>query len=239
MSNLSFGFSRVICWCCWAFFGMQYGLHIPDEWDGGRMQPIFMCFGIELSASSINFRTCLACPLADTSNNRRYIYLPVKTAVQSPCSHTSSCNKFIQTVYHNMARHSHSSDIFFQQILVDISPTFWAPEATELSPELYVSRGCGAWCFLLGRDTVIKRHFLGTVKCTLVQGLRLCTGHTAHRGSRGIALVFHDHGTRRGWGVSVTFGNSSETLLCSVFVSSQSKACGCSVVLVASLMLST
>ena len=42
------------------------------------------------------------------------------------------------------------------------------------------------------------------VKCTLVQALRLCTSRTAHRGSRGIALLFHDHGTRRGWGVSVT-----------------------------------
>ena len=35
------------------------------------------------------------------------------------------------------------------------------------------------------------------VKCTLVQALRLCTGRAAHRGSRGIALPFHDHGTRR------------------------------------------
>ena len=42
------------------------------------------------------------------------------------------------------------------------------------------------------------------VKVTLVQALRLCTGRTAHRGSRGIALHFLDHGTRRGWGVSVT-----------------------------------
>ena len=42
------------------------------------------------------------------------------------------------------------------------------------------------------------------VKCTLVQALRLCTGRTAHRGSRGIALLFLDHGTRREWGVSVT-----------------------------------
>jgi len=42
------------------------------------------------------------------------------------------------------------------------------------------------------------------VKCILVQALRLCTGHTTHRGSRGIALPFLDHGTRRGWGVSVT-----------------------------------
>ena len=42
------------------------------------------------------------------------------------------------------------------------------------------------------------------VKCTLVQALRLCTGRTARRGSRGIALPFHDHDTRRQWGVSVT-----------------------------------
>jgi len=37
-----------------------------------------------------------------------------------------------------------------------------------------------------------------TVKCTLVQALRLCTDRTAHTGSRGIALLFYDHGTRRG-----------------------------------------
>ena len=36
------------------------------------------------------------------------------------------------------------------------------------------------------------------VNCTFVQAMRLCTGRTAHRGSRGIALPFHDHGTRRG-----------------------------------------
>ena len=42
------------------------------------------------------------------------------------------------------------------------------------------------------------------VKVTLVQALRLCTDRTAHRGSRRIALPFHDHGTRRGLGVSVT-----------------------------------
>jgi len=42
------------------------------------------------------------------------------------------------------------------------------------------------------------------VNCTLVQALRLCTGRRAHGGSRGIALLFHDHGIRRGWVVSVT-----------------------------------
>ena len=41
-------------------------------------------------------------------------------------------------------------------------------------------------------------------KCTLLQALRICTGCTAHRGSRGIALLFHDRGTRRGWVVSST-----------------------------------
>jgi hypothetical protein len=33
---------------------------------------------------------------------------------------------------------------------------------------------------------------------TPVQALRLCTGRTSHSGSRGIALLFHDHGTKRG-----------------------------------------
>jgi hypothetical protein len=36
------------------------------------------------------------------------------------------------------------------------------------------------------------------VKCTVVQTLRFCTGRTAHGGSRGIALPFHDYCTRRG-----------------------------------------
>jgi len=35
------------------------------------------------------------------------------------------------------------------------------------------------------------------VKCTLVQALRLCTGRTAHRESRGVALPFLDHGIRK------------------------------------------
>jgi hypothetical protein len=42
------------------------------------------------------------------------------------------------------------------------------------------------------------------VKYTLVQALRLCTGSTAHKESRCIALLFHYHGTRKEWWVSVT-----------------------------------
>ena len=41
------------------------------------------------------------------------------------------------------------------------------------------------------------------VKVTLVQALMICTGRKAYRGSRGIALPFHDHGSRWGWMVSV------------------------------------
>ena len=41
-------------------------------------------------------------------------------------------------------------------------------------------------------------NYIKKVKCTLVQALRLCTGRMAHRGSRGIALLFFDHGTRKG-----------------------------------------
>ena len=44
----------------------------------------------------------------------------------------------------------------------------------------------------------------GIKNFTLLQVQRLCTGRTAHRGSRGIALLFLDHSTRRVWGFSVT-----------------------------------
>ena len=61
----------------------------------------------------------------------------------------------------------------------------------------------GTWC---GRKDYVNKKFQQVikvkvkVKCTLVQALRLCTGRTAHRGSRGIALLFLDHDTRRGEG---------------------------------------
>ena len=62
-----------------------------------------------------------------------------------------------------------------------------------------------AWILLRIRGSQVFQN-LGKVKVkvTLVQALRVCTDRTANRGSRGIALPFLDHGTRRGWGVSVT-----------------------------------
>ena len=48
----------------------------------------------------------------------------------------------------------------------------------------------------------IGLHVKVKLKCTLVEALRLCTGRTEE--SRGIALLFLYHCTRREWGVSVT-----------------------------------
>jgi len=41
-----------------------------------------------------------------------------------------------------------------------------------------------------------------------LQALRLCTGCTAHRGSRGITILFLDHSTRRGEGSASRPGRS-------------------------------
>jgi hypothetical protein len=74
----------------------------------------------------------------------------------------------------------------------------------------FVMFTCGCWqyCYssvkITVRIVVTTRPYIGKVKCTFVQALRLCTGRTAHRGSRGIALLFSGHGTRRWWGVGVT-----------------------------------
>jgi hypothetical protein len=48
----------------------------------------------------------------------------------------------------------------------------------------------------------------GKVKFTLLEALRLCTGRTAHRGSRGTALPFLDHAIRRGEGSASRLGRS-------------------------------
>jgi len=51
----------------------------------------------------------------------------------------------------------------------------------------------------LNRKSVFCRMYKVKVKCTLLQAVRPIGG-----GGRGIALLFLDHGTRRGWGISVT-----------------------------------
>ena len=54
--------------------------------------------------------------------------------------------------------------------------------------------------------TCIRPKLKVKLKCTLLQALRLYTGSTTHRGSRSIALLFLDNGTRSVEGpVSQTF----------------------------------
>ena len=48
----------------------------------------------------------------------------------------------------------------------------------------------------------------GKLRCTLVQALRLRTGCKAHRGSRGLALLFLDLSIRRGEGSASRSGRS-------------------------------
>ena len=58
------------------------------------------------------------------------------------------------------------------------------------------------------KRTVLNTKQTSKVKCSLVQALRLCTGSSTYRRSRGIALLFLDHGTRRGWGSGSRPGRS-------------------------------
>jgi len=51
-------------------------------------------------------------------------------------------------------------------------------------------------------------NFTVKVKCTLVEALRLCTGHTAHRGSRGIAYSFLTTALEGGEGSASRLGRS-------------------------------
>jgi len=54
----------------------------------------------------------------------------------------------------------------------------------------------------------LLRRLISRVKCTLVQALRLCTGRTAHRGSRGIALLFMTTALEGGEGSASLPGHS-------------------------------
>jgi hypothetical protein len=46
--------------------------------------------------------------------------------------------------------------------------------------------------WLASQEGLCSMEYVSKVKVTLLQALRLCTGRTAHRGSRGIALLFYD-----------------------------------------------
>jgi len=49
----------------------------------------------------------------------------------------------------------------------------------------------------LAKEIIGDHQYEGKGKVHPCKALRLCTGRTAQRGSRGIALLFLDHGTRK------------------------------------------
>jgi hypothetical protein len=124
-------------------------------------------------------------------NSTKYILFVIKTLRMLPVISPSN-------VPRNKLGHSLTTDAVFQTIrLVFHNSSLWV--LLGLISEKKLSIRCKV-----------------KVKCTLVQALRLCTGRTAPTGSRGIALLFHDYGTRRWWWVSVTlrllFTPSTETV---------------------------
>jgi len=71
----------------------------------------------------------------------------------------------------------------------DVRTEEWCVGWKALGNDVRTEEWCVGWK-ALGKNTIFRKKV--KVKVTLVQALRLCTGRTAHRGSRVIALVFHD-----------------------------------------------
>ena len=59
--------------------------------------------------------------------------------------------------------------------------------ALKLRDVYWLLRVCVCVC---GCVVLVPSYKKVKVKCTVVQALRLCTGRTAHRGSRGIAVLY-------------------------------------------------
>jgi hypothetical protein len=76
----------------------------------------------------------------------------------------------------------------------------------------FINTKATGYCKTLKKETLQQHWSLpnkkGKVKVHSCTGAEALSGRTAHGGSRGIALLFLDHGTRRGWGFSLHPGHS-------------------------------
>ena len=63
------------------------------------------------------------------------------------------------------------------------------------SGKLFICMMCSACCLDICIIRSLTLKVKVKVKCTLVQALKLCTGRTAHRGSRGIAVLYRHWGS--------------------------------------------
>jgi len=90
-------------------------------------------------------------------------------------------------------------------LLVVVEETLWSVYRVGKWKAVSTVNLCFMCVLTAGRQCLFGRPVTkGKGKVNPVQALSLCTGRTPYRGSRGIALLFLDHGTIRGWGVSVT-----------------------------------
>jgi hypothetical protein len=69
-------------------------------------------------------------------------------------------------------------------------PILWNTKQYQLTADDSRHNAVGIATGLRGGRSGVPIPVKVKVKCTLVQELRLCTGRTAHRGSRGIALLY-------------------------------------------------
>jgi len=105
----------------------------------------------------------------------------------------------IRSLRNDIAFYHFSTPTYSEHILsvsTRVCRNVWNSRDENLGYGIWDSVGiyCSEIFFRGERMSTVKEK----VKCTFVQALRLYIGHTAHRGSRGLAVLFLDHGTRRG-----------------------------------------
>jgi len=104
--------------------------------------------------------------------------------------------------------HIHTSSFMFTVFTFELHPSFVSCDGFCIFPGyvlnvmLWASVSRVLLCLLraavclTARETAeyltVTFKYKVKVKCTLVHARRLCTGRTAQKGSRGIALLFHD-----------------------------------------------
>jgi len=85
-------------------------------------------------------------------------------------------------------------------LLTAVLSSIYTQEHSQLSVRIFCYQNATTYISSSLYNTLKTSYYIKKVKCTLVQALRLCTGCAARRGSRCIALIFLDHGIRRGEG---------------------------------------
>jgi len=124
----------------------------------------------------MNFPTCYSHMLKEW---RRFEISNCYKLISIPHEHPLNRGASALYINYKLAINNNSYGDTFLSLywLVYINYNQWSPNTQFAKSNFYVT------------DFPFVKKKVG---CTLVQALRLCTGRTAHRGSRSIALLFHD-----------------------------------------------